>query len=70
MSPELNKEIYSEIADSLAVARQHYKEAKDLLDLAREAGEDVGERMIALQEIKKKIDKWEAALKTRGYKVQ
>lgn len=62
ISPELEAFIREQIEN----AKKQIAEARALIELAREAGEDVSKQIENLRQAELRLAKWESALRRRG----
>jgi len=62
-------DVFEDIAQDVADAQPYLDEAEKIIEVAREAGEDVTEMETSLRDTKSRIERWKRTLEARGYTI-
>jgi len=63
------QELLDYIAERIKEARKRLMDAKELMSLMQEAGEDVSKMREEIAQLERRISRWESVLIRRGMKV-
>jgi predicted nuclease of restriction endonuclease-like RecB superfamily len=66
----VGNEILDRIAQDLKEIRRAIREARELIEFAKQAGEDVTDLEAQLRELEKRKARWERALEAQGYTLE